>query len=282
MRFARIRQKLDWLRGGTVGRMYVALATAAMVLLIVPFAFWYYVWYGFSLDPNEIQRALADPVRPSQASQMLLQMGEKMSRGDSRMRRWYPRLIELASHPSAELRLDVAWVMGVDGNAAEFRPALTKLLAAPEVGVRRAAALSLAAHRDPRGRPELLAAIAPFMVRSPAAGPVSFRVQPSDTVSPSTVIAAVGEQHAFAQIRGTVMRHLVKDGDLAVAGQTLVEIAPDPQEAAKAMHALAIVGNSGDETAIEDSIKNLKGTAVDIARHEAESALRSIRLRAQR
>jgi hypothetical protein len=222
--------------------MLVGVA-AASLLLVGPFFFWFFTWFGWSLDPAQITEALADPVRPAHAMQMLLQMGEKVSRNDQTMRRYYPRILALARHPDTDLRRTIAWFMGEDPTGPAFHQALLAMLRDPAPMVRRRAALSLANFHDPAARDELTRMLAPYVVTAEAPGHVEFRIQPRDTTRPVTVVARIAGADLLAGVPGTVSRHLAPSGAAIQKGQGVLEILPDPSQVREARHALSLLGN---------------------------------------
>src|SRR3954453_15044732 len=135
---------------------YLLIALFALALVLFPFLFWYYTWFGRKLGDADIDAYFADRTNPRHIQHALVQVGERMSRGQNASR-WYPRVIEEGSSPNLEIRQTAAWIMGQDHNYAPFHEALLKLIRDPQPMVRRNAALGLAAFGDPVSRPELVA-----------------------------------------------------------------------------------------------------------------------------
>lgn len=257
--------------------MMMGLATIPLILL--PFTFWYLVWHGSAIPAEEVKSALAEPVKPGQAGAVLLRLGEKMSRGDESVVRWYPRIAELSRHESAQLRKNVAWTMGKDLRHAEFRSSLHAMLGDPEPRVRRAAAISLALAGDAAARPVLLEAIGLQVVLSPFAGSVNPRIQPADTATADTAVARVGEQFVEAGTAGTVKRVLVKDGELVSKGQALIEMTAPDDELIDGLRALAHVGTAADADAITACAKLASGENKAVVENQAQRTLRQIAAR---
>ncbi|MCZ2150298.1 MAG: HEAT repeat domain-containing protein [Bryobacterales bacterium] len=228
-------------RKGTPQRLVLVGVAAASLLLVGPFFFWFFTWFGWALDPAQVSEALADPVRPAHATQMLLQMGEKVSRNDQTMRRYYPRILALAKHPDTDIRRSVAWFMGEDPADSSFHQALLSMLRDPAPMVRRRAALSLANFHDPAAREELTRMLAPFAVTAEAPGQVEFRIQPRDITKPFTVVARIAGAELLAGIPGAVSRHLAADGAAVQKGQAVIEIIPDPAHVREARRALTLL-----------------------------------------
>ena len=72
--------------------------------------------------------------KPRQAQHALVQIGERLTRGDSGAKRWYTKIIEDAGSPALELRQSAAWIMGQDHTYAPFHDALLKLLGRDQDG----------------------------------------------------------------------------------------------------------------------------------------------------
>jgi hypothetical protein len=134
-------------------RAYLLITVFALLLVLFPFLFWYGTWFGRKLSDNEITEYLNNAAaKPRKAQHALVQMGEHISRGDTRARQWYPKVVELSENPSLELRQTDAWLMGQDHTYQPFHEALRKLLVDSAPMVRRNAALSLTNFGDAAGR----------------------------------------------------------------------------------------------------------------------------------
>jgi len=142
-------------------RVYAFILIFAFALVLLPFLFWYQTWFGRRLSDDKTERYLSDSAQPRHAQHALVQIGERLARGDGAVGRWYPKIIQLRSSPSAELRQTTAWIMGQDTRYPPFHEALLGMLHDPLPLVRYNAALSLAAFRDPAGRGDLRAMLQP-------------------------------------------------------------------------------------------------------------------------
>ena len=139
-------------------RAYFLIALFAFLLVLFPFLFWYLTWFGRKLPDREIDEYLNNAAaKPRQAQHALVQIGERLSRGDRAAQRWYPNVIEASSSPALELRQSAAWIMGQDHSYEPFHAALRNLLSDPSPMVRRNAALSLSNFHDTAALPELRA-----------------------------------------------------------------------------------------------------------------------------
>ena len=84
-------------------RAYFLITLFAALLVLFPFLFWHGTWFGRKLTDREIDEYLNNfASKPRQAQHALVQIGERMSRGDVAARRWYPKVIETASNSAVE------------------------------------------------------------------------------------------------------------------------------------------------------------------------------------
>ena len=148
------------------------LIIVASLFIIVPFLTWYFTWFGRSLSDEKIVEYLADEKKPRNIQHALTQIESRMEKNDPAVKKFYPRILELAKSPTGEVRKTVAWVMGQDNTSEDFHRALLELLKDPEPLVRRNAALQLVRFGDASGRPELRAMLQPFEAKSPIAGTI--------------------------------------------------------------------------------------------------------------
>ncbi len=218
----------------------------ALLLVLLPFWFWYSTWFGRRLSDEQIEAYLDDASRPRRAQHALVQIGERISRGDESVRRWYPRVMALASSPVAELRQTAAWIMGQDPRHEGFRKTLAGMLGDASPMVRRNAALALAAFRDPAGRGELRRMLRASVIQAPEAGRVRYRLKPGNYVNPGTLVARVNDREVRAQLPGEVRQLLRPEGSLVRRGEALIEVSPDEQHVWEALRALYVVGTSQD------------------------------------
>ncbi|MFZ0750658.1 MAG: HEAT repeat domain-containing protein, partial [Pyrinomonadaceae bacterium] len=148
------------------------LIIVASLFIIVPFLTWYFTWFGRSLSDEKIVEYLADEKKPRNIQHALTQIESRMEKNDPAVKKFYPRILELAKSPTGEVRKTVAWVMGQDNTSEDFHRALLELLRDSEPLVRRNAALQLVRFGDASGRPELRAMLQPFEAKSPVAGTI--------------------------------------------------------------------------------------------------------------
>lgn len=237
-------------------KAYLLITLFAVLLTLFPFLFWYGTWFGRKLTNAETLQYLSDPSKPRKAQHAVVQIGERMGRGDASVRQFYPQVIAQISSPNAELRQTAAWVMGQDRSYAPFHEALKKLLDDPAPMVRRNAALSLSTFGDTGARHELRAMLEPYKLPSPAAGAVKYRLKIGEFVNPGTLVAHVGDQEVRAPLPGEVREIVKPDGSTVAPGDVLVEISADKDHAWEALRALLAVGGPED---IEDVQRYARG-----------------------
>src|SRR4030095_1138939 len=107
----------------------------ALLFVIGAFLTWYFTWFGRELSDQDIATYLADEKHPRKVQHALLQIQQRIDKGD----------------PSARL----------------------KLLSDSEPIVRRNAALALIRFNDPSGREELRSILKPYPIRSNSEGVLS-------------------------------------------------------------------------------------------------------------
>jgi hypothetical protein len=252
-------------------RAYLSIALFALALVLLPFLFWYNTWFGRKLSDAELDAYFADRSPARHIQHALVQLGERISRGQN-ARRWYPRVIAQAASPNLEIRQTAAWIMGQDRGYPPFHDALRKLIHDPEAMVRRNAALSLAAFGDAAARPELLAMLRPFVVRAAAAGTVRYRLKLGDYVNPGTLLAHVGDGEARSPVPGEVRALQHQEGDLVAPGDALASLSADRSHAWEALRALYVVGQAEDLEDVRRFLRPLPGLPQKMARQAALTA----------
>ncbi|HLO01299.1 MAG TPA: HEAT repeat domain-containing protein [Pyrinomonadaceae bacterium] len=228
----------------------------AILFVVASFLTWYFTWFGRGLSDAEIAKFLIDEKHPRHVQHALLQIQQRIERGDKSARQWYPQIVVLADSPEIEFRLTVAWLMGADNTADEFHQSLTKLLADPEPIVRRNAALALVRFNDARGRPELLAMLQPFTVDAPAAGTLQSSLARGAQISRGSLLGRIQETNTRvvevrSPLNGKTESLLVSSGSSVAKGDGLLTIAPDEQSIWEALRGLSVVGEQEDVAVIE-------------------------------
>jgi biotin carboxyl carrier protein len=262
-------------------RAYLLITLFAFLLVLFPFLFWYATWFGRKLADREIDEYLANAAaKPRRAQHALVQIGERLSRGDAAAKRWYPKVIEDASSPAVELRQSAAWIMGQDHTYEPFHDALRKLLSDQSLMVRRNAALSLSNFHDPAALPELRAMLRPSSILSPVAGPVHFRLKEGEYVNPGTLVARVGDTEVRSQLPGEVRSLRVQDGSQVKQGDDLADISADKEHVWEALRALYTIGDAADVEDIQRYIRGVPGMPERI-QQQASLTLQAIQSRAR-
>jgi len=67
-------------------RAYLLITLFAVLLVVFPFLFWYFTWFGRRLSDAEIGPYLADRSKPRHAQHALVQIGERMRRHQAKNR----------------------------------------------------------------------------------------------------------------------------------------------------------------------------------------------------
>ena len=223
----------------------------AILFVAATFLAWYFSWFGRELTDADISKYLADEQKPRHIQHALLQVQQRIERGDPNAKNWYPQLIALSGHPETEFRLTVAWLMGFDNKSAEFHDALLKLLKDPEPIVRRNAALALVRFEDHSGREELLAVLRPHPVRAPADGTLASTLQEGATVARRALLARI-QQHdgKMLELRsplpGRINKILKPNGSQVSRDDEVLNLISDEDSVWEALRGLTFVGIKGD------------------------------------
>src|SRR5262249_46650645 len=197
--------------------------------------------------------------KPRDAQHALVQLGERLGRGDKAARRWYPKVIETTSSPSLELRQTASWIMGQDHTYQPFHESLLKLLSDPSEMVRRNAALSLSNFHDVTAKPELRAMLRSSTLQASADGVVKFRLKDGEYVNPGTLVARVGYVEIRSQLPGEVRALRVADGAQVKSGEPLADISTDKEHVWEALRALYTIGGDDDVEEIQRYVRGVPG-----------------------
>ncbi len=261
------------------------LAIVPVLVLLITFLFWYQTWFGRPLTDTEMAEYLADTAAPHKIQHAVAQLGDRMARGDPRVRRWYPQLLALGHNPSPQLRLMAAWAMGQDNRSEEFHQTLRGLLADSQVLVRWNAALALVRFGDAAGEPELRAMLQPLAVPAPQAGTIHVKGKDLDDVREGASLARLeGGSGAktvdvLSPIAGSLAERLVRDGAQVTAGESVAVIRPGETQVWEALRALFLVGLPQDLPDVERFTRDVPGMSERI-RQQAQLTAQAIRRRA--
>jgi len=228
----------------------------AILFVVASFLTWYFTWFGRGLSDSEISKYLVDEKHPRHVQHALLQIQQRIERGDKSAQQWYPQIVTLAGSPETEFRLTVAWLMGADNTSEEFHNSLKKLLEDTEPIVRRNAALALLRFNEASGRAELLAMLQPFIVNAPATGTLQSSLSSGAQISRGSLLGRIQQpNNEVAEMRspliGKVDRLLIANGSSLSKGDAALTIRSDEQSVWEALRGLSIVGETGDLPLIE-------------------------------
>jgi hypothetical protein len=223
----------------------------AILFVAATFLAWYFSWFGRGLSDADIQKYLADEKNPRHVQHALLQIQERMERGDPTAKNWYPQLVKLSGNSETEFRLIVAWLMGFDNKAPEFHEALLKLLNDPEPIVRRNAALALVRFEDGSGREELAAVLRPYVLKAPVDGTVASSMRDGATIARRTLLARIEEPDGkVVELRsplpGRIEKFAKPNGSQVKRDDELLTINSDEESVWEALRGLALVGTAED------------------------------------
>jgi hypothetical protein len=228
----------------------------AALFVAATFLAWYFSWFGRELSDADISRYLADEKSPRHVQHALLQIQQRIERGDASVKNWYPQLVTLSGNPETEFRLTIAWLMGFDNSSQEFHGALSKLLHDPEPIVRRNAALALVKFNDNSGREELVSVLRPYVLKAPAEGLVESSLQDGATVARRTLLTRIRQADGKvielrSPLPGRVNKIANPNGTLVSKDEELLSLNSDELSVWEALRGLAIVGTTGDLPIVE-------------------------------
>jgi hypothetical protein len=228
----------------------------AVLFVVASFLAWYFTWFGRELSDAEVSNYLADEKHPRHVQHALLQIEQRMERGDPNVKKWYPQLIVLSGNEEPEFRLTVAWLMGFDNKSAEFHQALLKLLQDGEPLVRRNAALALVRFNDPTGRRELRAILEPYPVKASTEGLLASTLRQGAQVSRGALIGRIQQvDNKITEIRsplsGTVGNVVAQNDSRVMQGDLLLTLKSDEQSVWEALRGLALIGEEDDLPAVQ-------------------------------
>jgi biotin carboxyl carrier protein len=255
----------------------------AWLIVLMPFLFWWNTWFGRRLSDKQIEEYLHDEKHPRHIQHALVQIGDRISRNDSSVSRWYPALVALSSHPVEEVRNTDAWVMGQDNSIPEFHNALLKMLNDSSPVVRGNAALSLVRFGDASGRPQIVALLEPAKISAPAAGKIADTSAPGTAVHQGGLLAKLQADGQMTEVRspitGRIRSMSMRVGQTVTAGEEIATIDPDTEQVWEALRALYLVGQPEDLPAIRPYERNLPDIP-DRIRQQAELTEKAIQARA--
>jgi hypothetical protein len=227
----------------------------AILFVVASFLAWYFTWFGRGLSDAEISNYLIDEKRPRHVQHALLQIEQRMERGDPGVRKWYPQLVVLSGNAETEFRLTVAWLMGFDNQAKEFHEALLKLVEDAEPIVRRNAALALVRFNDNAGRRELVSVLKPYIVKAPADGVIDSILREGSQISRGALLVRILQADGkVIEVRAPLsgMVALAKEkGARLTKGDELLSLNSDEASVWEALRGLSLIGEAEDLEAVE-------------------------------
>src|SRR3989442_1445970 len=174
------------------------------LIVLMPFLFWWNTWFGRQLSDRQLSEYLQDDKKPRHIQHALVQIGERMSRRDASVTRWYPDVVRLAAYPVEEVRNTEAWVMGEDTSVAGFHESLLKMLNDSSLMVRGNAALSLVRFGDATGRPQIHALLEPAKITAPQSGRVIDASKVGTPIHQGGIVAKVENEGHTLEVRSPI------------------------------------------------------------------------------
>ena len=271
-------------------RNRVLFLLTGWLIVLMPFLFWWNTWFGRQLSDQQLVEYLHDDKKPRHIQHALVQIGERMTRHDAGVTRWYPEVVRLSTYPVEEVRNTDAWVMGQDvtskeAAAAGFHEALLKMLNDPSLVVRGNAALSLVRFGDPAGRPQIVALLQPAVVTAPQAGKITDTSAAGTAIHQGGIVAKLQYRDGqIAEIRspisGRLRQPLVVTGQTLAAGDQIATLDPDADQVWEALRALYLIGQPEDIPAIQPYERG-QPDIPDYVRQQAALTEQAIRERAK-
>ncbi|MGH9498898.1 MAG: biotin/lipoyl-containing protein [Terriglobales bacterium] len=252
------------------------------LIVLMPFLFWWNTWFGRTLSDKQLAEYLQDEKHPRHIQHALVQMGERMTRGDAGVKQWYPEAVRLANYPVEEVRNTDAWVMGQDTSGAGFHEALLKMLGDRSLTVRGNAALSLVRFGDPSGRPQIVELLQPAVVVASQAGKVLDTSAAGTAIHQGGLVAKIQGDGQTIEVRspfsGRVREMRVRVGETVEADAQIATIDPGTEQVWEALRGLYLVGQPEDIAAVLPYERELPDIP-DHVRQQAVETEKAIRAR---
>lgn len=228
----------------------------AVLFVLGAFLSWYFSWFGRELSDADIAIYLADQKHPRHVQHALLQVQQRIERGDVGAAKWYPQVVQLAGSSEKEFRLTAGWLMGFDNRSQEFHQALLQLVRDPEPIVRRNAALALIRFNDQSGRAELRAMLEPFSLAAPVAGVVASTLKLGARVARGTLLVRINQPDGIvlevrSPLPGSLAKIVAPAGANVAPDATLLTLNSDEDSIWEALRGLSLIGEADDLPAVE-------------------------------
>jgi biotin carboxyl carrier protein len=259
------------------------------LIVLMPFLFWWNTWFGRQLSDKQLGEYLQDDKKPRHIQHALVQIGERVTRHDQAVTRWYPDVVRLASYPIEEVRNTDAWVMGQDVDSkdaasAGFHQALLKMLGDPSLMVRGNAALSLVRFGDATGRPHIVALLQPAKVTAPRAGKIIEASTMGTPIHQGGIVVELDSGGQTVEVRSPISGRLrelsAQPGQSIAAGDVIATLDPGTDQVWEALRALYLIGQPEDIPAIRPYERELPEIP-DHVRQQAVATEQAIRERAK-
>ncbi len=259
------------------------------LIVLMPFLFWWNTWFGRQLSDKQLAEYLQDDKKPRHIQHALVQIGERVTRHDPSVVRWYPDVVRLASYPIEEVRNTDAWVMGQDVNSkdaasAGFHEALLKMLNDSSVMVRGNAALSLVRFGDASGRSDIVALLRPAKITAPEPGKITDSSTVGTPIHQGGIIAKLDSSGKTVEVRSPISGRLrevsVQEGQNVAAGDPIASLDPGTDQVWEALRALYLIGQPEDIAVIRPYERDLPEVP-DHVRQQAVATEQAIHDRAK-
>jgi len=264
-------------------RTKIIFYLVAWLIVLMPFLLWRGTWFGRPLTDAEITKYLHDDQKPRHIQHALVQVGERINRGNRNIAQWSADLVRLSTYPVEEVRNTDAWVMGQDNSNQQFHAALRKMLSDPSPQVRGNAALALVRFGDAAGRPQIVAMLQPLAVSAPAAGRVTGVARAGEPANHGTVLVKLDDHGQLVEVRAPISGHIraiaAQPGTDVAQGTLLAVLNPGADQVWEALRALYAVGQPEDLPAIAPYKNPPRDLPQRIAQQAAETE-RAIQQRA--
>ena len=240
--------------------------TTGWLIVLMPFLFWWNTWFGRQLSDKQLAEYLQDDKKPRHIQHALVQIGERVTRHDPSVVRWYPDVVRLASYPIEEVRNTDAWVMGQDvsskdATSAGFHEALLKMLSDSSLMVRGNAALSLVRFGDASGRSDIVALLRPAKITAPQAGKIMDSSTVGTPIHQGGIIAKLDSSGKTVEVRSPISGRLrevsVQEGQNVAAGDPIASLDPGTDQVWEALRALYLIGQPEDIAVIRPYERDL-------------------------
>ena len=230
-------------------RQRVLFFLTAWLIVLMPFLFWWNTWFGRHLSDTQLASYLHDDKKPRHIQHALVQIGDRMARGE-KLTRWYPDLLSLSTYPVEQVRSTDAWAMGQDNSDKDLHAALLNMLKDSSLVVRGNAALSLVRFGDSSGRPQIVALLKPVQVIAPQSGKVVDEDKAGAAIHANGLVAKLQTGNSQVEVRspisGRIRSLAVGRGQTVTVGTAVAIIDPDTEQVWEALRALYLIGQLDD------------------------------------